>query len=411
MNILIINHYAGSPEMGMEFRPYYLAREWVKLGHNVTIIGSNYSHLRSSQPKSDKDLDEEYIEGIRYLWLNTPKYDSSGIKRVFNMLTFVCKLFIYKNKIIKKINPNVVIASSTYPLDIYPAFKIAKKKNSKLVFELHDMWPLSPMLIGGYSKYHPFIWIMQKAENFACRNSDGYISMLGNAEEYLIEHGLKPGKFTHITNGFHEDDWMNNDEEIPSEHTALFKQLKNENNDIIGYAGGHGPSNALKCFIHAATKFSKYDKVAFVLVGDGPEKRELEKIVEEKKFSHIYFLPPVLKKAIPALLNNFDILYAGGTKSILHSYGTSYNKITDYMLAAKPIIFAVDEPNSLVERVKCGVQIPAENEEEIIKVIKHFLELSLEDRNKMGERGRDYAIKELNYTSLAKKFIDAINRY
>ena len=33
MNILLINHYAGSPELGMEFRPYYMAKEWVKAGH------------------------------------------------------------------------------------------------------------------------------------------------------------------------------------------------------------------------------------------------------------------------------------------------------------------------------------------------------------------------------------------
>ena len=38
MNILYLEHYAGSPEMGMEFRPYYLAREWVKMGHKVIII-------------------------------------------------------------------------------------------------------------------------------------------------------------------------------------------------------------------------------------------------------------------------------------------------------------------------------------------------------------------------------------
>ena len=32
MNILLLNHYAGSPALGMEFRPYYLAREWVRAG-------------------------------------------------------------------------------------------------------------------------------------------------------------------------------------------------------------------------------------------------------------------------------------------------------------------------------------------------------------------------------------------
>ena len=32
MNILLLNHYAGHPALGMEYRPYYLAREWVRQG-------------------------------------------------------------------------------------------------------------------------------------------------------------------------------------------------------------------------------------------------------------------------------------------------------------------------------------------------------------------------------------------
>ena len=47
MNILLINHYAGTPALGMEYRPYYLAREWVRLGHRVTIIAAAYSHYRA----------------------------------------------------------------------------------------------------------------------------------------------------------------------------------------------------------------------------------------------------------------------------------------------------------------------------------------------------------------------------
>ena len=50
MNILYIEHYAGSPEMGMEFRPYYLSREWTRMGHRVTIIAGDYSHLRKKNP-------------------------------------------------------------------------------------------------------------------------------------------------------------------------------------------------------------------------------------------------------------------------------------------------------------------------------------------------------------------------
>lgn len=49
MNIILINHYAGSNFHGMAFRPYYLAREWVKMGHNVTIIAASFSHLRQKK--------------------------------------------------------------------------------------------------------------------------------------------------------------------------------------------------------------------------------------------------------------------------------------------------------------------------------------------------------------------------
>ena len=38
MNILLIDHYVGSLKYGMEYRPYYLAREWVKMGHKVTLV-------------------------------------------------------------------------------------------------------------------------------------------------------------------------------------------------------------------------------------------------------------------------------------------------------------------------------------------------------------------------------------
>lgn len=83
------------------------------------------------------------------------------------MFSFVSKLWWGYKKYIGDFEPNVVIASSTYPLDIYPAYRIAKHFKAKLVFEIHDLWPLSPMLLGGYSKYHPFIVALQVAENYA----------------------------------------------------------------------------------------------------------------------------------------------------------------------------------------------------------------------------------------------------
>ena len=64
MNILLIDHYIGGGSYGMEYRPYYLGREWVKQGHSVTFVGGSFSHLRLQQPNVTNDFDEENISGI-----------------------------------------------------------------------------------------------------------------------------------------------------------------------------------------------------------------------------------------------------------------------------------------------------------------------------------------------------------
>ena len=101
----------------------------------------------------------------------------------------------------KLFNPNIVIASSTYPLDIIPAFLIAKKTRAKLIFEVHDLWPLSPIELGGMSPFHPYIMIMQWAENFAYRVSHKVVSILPKTKSHMQKHGLGPDKFAHIPNG------------------------------------------------------------------------------------------------------------------------------------------------------------------------------------------------------------------
>ena len=192
MNIIVINHYIGSPYYGMDFRPYYISREWVKMGHKVTMVGATQSHIRMIQPEVKENFSVEMIDGIQYIWLKTPAYDkSSSIKRINNILSFVFKSWRYAKKIAKLAEPDWVIASSCYPLDIYPSWRIAKKAKAKLCFEVHDIWPLTPMLLGGYSKNHPFIYTMQIAENFMCKHSEKIVSLLWNAEEHYRENSFK----------------------------------------------------------------------------------------------------------------------------------------------------------------------------------------------------------------------------
>ena len=405
MNILYVFHYAGSPEYGMSFRPYYMAREWVRQGHDVTILASSFSHLRRMNPIVKNDFQEETVDGIMYVWLKGNKYGGS-IARIRNIASFVWKLLRNARRIAKTYKPDLVIASSTYPLDNVPAHKIAKIAGAKHCYEAHDIWPLSPMVIGGYSKYHPFIIVMKWAENYACKKADKVISLLWNSEEHYRECGLMPGKFACVPNGYSSSEWIPNaaNWRLPEEHERLFASL--EGKVVVGFAGGFAASGALSTLIEVANLLKNEETIAFVLVGKGPEKKNYEIMVEQYGLKNVHILPEVPKLLVPAIISHFDIAYMGGVHSVLHQYGTSYNKMTDYMLSSKPIVQAIDEPGSIVERTGCGIQVEAESPQMTAAVIVRLAKLSPAERTAMGEKGKRYALDNLEWGTLSKRFLD-----
>ena len=405
MTILMISHYAGAPQYGMEFRSYYMAREWVAMGHRVMIVGSAFSHLRKQQPAAGR----ETIDGIEYLWLPARSYEGNGAARALSMFRFVWQ--VYRNmQLWDDLRPDMVIASSVYTFDIYPCRRIARRNHARLVYEVHDLWPLSPMIIGHYSRWHPFIWLLQRGENYAYRHCDMVVSILDKAFPHMQRHGLSADRFCCIPNGYRKEEWnpMSGQTLLPEKHTTLLNQLKEQGCTIVGFAGGHTQSTAMHVLVEAANLLRTRHDIAFVLVGQGPLKEELIALAQMHQLDNIHFLPPIEKRAIPELLDRFDICYAGGVHSILHQYGTSFNKITDYMVAGKPIVNSVDEPGSMIERVGCGLQVAAERPDQVAKAVAQLADMPEAERTAMGILGRDYALQNLEYKTLAQRFIDAV---
>ena len=407
MNILYIEHYAGSPEMGMEFRPYYLSREWVSMGHKVTIIAGDYSHLRKKNPSAINDFASEKIDGIEYVWLRTGEYQGNGVNRALSMERFVRKLYFNASEIVRRWKPDLVISSSTYPLDTYPAQKIAKLAGAKYVHEVHDMWPSTLYEVGGMSRKHPFVIAMQAGENYAYKHCDKCVSLLPFAEDYMRKHGLKPGKFVNIQNGVMEEEWQNV-QKIPSYHEEFFREHADK--FIVGYFGGHALSNALDKGLDIALKMQEdYPDVIFVFVGDGVEKPRLMERAESENITNAFFLPPVDKKSIPDLIRHFDCSYMTGLPSPLYRFGLCLNKMYDSMMGGIPVVCAFDAPDTVVRQFDCGFHCDPENEDEVIEAIKAIRNMSPEDRKEMGERGREAITSRFTYSSLARQFLESID--
>lgn len=410
MNILLINHYAGSPKYGMEFRPYYLAKYWQSFGHKVKIIAASYSHLRNENYSVKKGITLEQHDDLNYVWIKTPEYEGNGLKRVLNIFAFLIRLFLNRKKVIYDFKPDLIITSSTYPLDSILGAYFKRRYRGIHFHEVHDLWPLTLKEIGGFSSYHPFIVLLQIAENFAYRKSDAVISMLPNAKSYMMKHGLKSSNFFHIPNGYDEKEWSNQ-KAIPPDHLNLLTKLKNEKKFIVLYAGGHALSNALDQLILCALNLKDNSKIAFVLVGKGIEKENLINKVTQLQLENVFFLPSVTKDKISNLLSFADLLYIGWHYSALYEHGISPNKLIDYMLAGKPILHAICFSHDIVEQIGCGLSVPSNNLIEISNAILKISAIDNEHRLEMGERGKKFAQKNYNYEILAKNFLEVYKKY
>lgn len=407
MNIVLVNQYAGSPQHGMEFRPHQLARHWVADGHDVTILAGSYSHLRNRNPKVDGHVTEEAIDGIRYRWLPTPRYTGNGLGRIRSILSFVRGLDRERKRFLRNRQVDAVIASSTHPFDIDPCRRIAREHDAKLIWEVHDLWPLTPVELGGFSTRHPAIVLTQRAEDRCCRDADLVVSILPKAIDHLRTRGLDEDRYVAIPNGVDtRDEMAPRPEEVPEDARAQIEVLRSDEDAfLIGYAGSHTTSYPLDLLIDAIRSLDSR-RVKLLFIGDGPHKPALRDMASD--LSEIVFLDRMPRLAAISTLQSCDAVFVGLRAHPLFRFGIGMNKIFDAMLVERPVIASYTAGNDPVSEAGCGITVTAGSADRIAEAIKTMQAHSPAERRAMGKAGARFVRERHDYGKLASRFVSEI---
>jgi len=398
--IWIINQYVGSPTHGMEYRHYYLAKEFIKKGFDVTIISGSYSHLYKSLPVIDGHFTFEEIDKIQYCWVKVPPYANSiSLGRFWNMFVFMAKLFFLP---LKKIHPpQSIIVSSPSLFPVINGKWLANKYKSLLIFEVRDIWPLTIQALGKLSANHPLVLLLALFEKFGCRRSNFVCSVLPGAKQHMISHGLAPSHFFYAPNGILVEEVENPE--------PLWEEVKNlipTDKFIVGYVGTMGVSNALSYLMSAVKSLPEDTTIFFVLIGEGGEKTALKKMTDGLK--NIIFFDSIPKQQVQSAIQLFDACYIGWNDEPLYKFGISANKLYDYMYSGKPIIHSFSSDNDPVAIAKCGISCDAESPAQIEESILQMASLSKSARDEMGKNGKSYVLQNHTYDAIANQFIQVM---
>ena len=392
-----INQYASTPETGLGGRNFYIAQELARQGHTVYVIASSFNHLlRKPKNFNEKFVLEKIEDNFTFIWVNVPSYDGTHNKqRVFNWFIFSWRLKGLVHLSLEK--PDVIVHSSPSVFGYYGSKWLANFYKVPYVFEVRDIWPLTLIELGGYSQKHPFIRMMQYVEDRAYKKSDLVFSNLINAVEHMVSRGMDKKKFYWIPNGFSLSE-MEQKEALPENVLNLIPKDK----FIIGYTGTIGVANAINDLIDAAYLLrDKAERIHFVLVGRGKEKNELINKCKKLELNNILFLDSIPKRQVQSIIQMFDCCFIGSQHLPIYRFGVSPNKVPEYLYSGKPIIHAFSGNGCLISEANAGISIPSGEPEKIAQAINKMVAMSVSERAKLGENGKNFALKNLNYSNIA----------
>ena len=390
--IWVINHYAVPPELGTFVRQFQFAKA-LKEKYDFEIFTSSQIHNSDKNIKEDKKFMKTlYYDEIKFNFIRNIDYGKSFIKRAINMLEFAFKILFLSSK--KYGKPDIVYLSSPCLIASFFGLIVGKIKKAKVITEVRDIWPYS---IVDYSekitKNNIVIRLLSMVEKLIYVKSDAIIFTVPGGKEYIKDRGwnkkISETKIFYINNGVDLDEFKKSIVELDD------IDLQSQKKKII-YTGSIRKANNVLTLVKA---FEKVGKDALLLLyGSGDEVSEIETYILNNGIKNIKYKGKVEKKAIPSILTYLPI-----KDSLVNKYGSSQNKLFEYLASGKPIISNQKYGEyDIIDFYKCGLVEQCDTVEEYEELINRALTLSEEEYEEF-HKNTQKMIQKFDWKTLAEE--------
>jgi glycosyltransferase involved in cell wall biosynthesis len=156
------------------------------------------------------------------------------------------------------------------------------------------------------------------------------------------------------------------------------------------YSGTIGVAQGLGTLLDAASTLLDLD-MRIMVVGDGLEARELANRARDLRLSNVRFLPAMAATAVPTLLATADAILVLLRRGPLYEESLP-TKLVEGLAAGRPVVVSADGyAAGLVRDSSAGIAARAEDPQDLAKAMRRIVEMSRDERRRMGEAGRQLA--------------------
>ncbi len=401
MRILYVSQYFP-PEMGApSARVFDLAKEWVRLGHQVTVLTAFANHPLGVKAREDRRVltRRESTGGVdvvrTYVYATANK---GTAKRMLSYASFMLSATVLG--FFRCRRPDVVIATSPQLLCGVAGYLLAKLMRVPFVFEVRDLWPETMVAIDVMNEQNLVIRGLRALAGNLYRRCHRIVTVgEGYAHSIHELYGIDPRKMSVVHNGIDVDLFHpgRKDNEIRREYGWSDKF-------VSMYLGTHGMCHGLDCVLKLARNL-RHDKTKlFVFVGEGAEKDQLKQLAARWKLPNVQFIDQQPRERVSRFYAACDagivcLRNSSRFREVLPS------KIFEYLGMERPILLSVEgEARQLVEQARAGICVAPEDVDAMTAGIEQLCQ-DPQRLAQMGQNGRAYVRQHFDRRQLAQKYL------
>lgn len=338
-------------------RTFEHCREWVKAGHDVTVITCfpNYPQGKVYPGYTNSLCKTECMDGIKVVRVWSYMTANKGfIKRIIDFISFSVTSFfagLFREcDIIVATSPQFFTALSGRTLGFF--------KRKPWIMEVRDLWPDSIKAVGAM-KESVVLKYFSKEEKWCYLSAKKIVVVTNSFKREIAKKGIPEDKIFVIKNGANTELFK------PREKSQeLLRKLGLEGKRVLGYVGTLGMAHKIDFLIDCVKDLDDY---ALMILGNGAEKENIQQKIESEGIKNVVLLDSVPKNEVAEYIALQDAALVNLRKSSLFTTVIP-SKIFETASMRIPIMLGVDgEAREMVEEFGAGLFYEPENREDFLE--------------------------------------------
>lgn len=394
MKIVYFYQYFSTPKGSWGTRVYEFAKEWVKEGHEVTVVTSVYS---KSDIQAEKWIEDQYFEGIHVKIINVAIDNKQPfLKRIWSFIQYSVLSSYYALTL-----PADVVIASSGPITVgLPGLLARYIRGRKLVFEARDLWPEGAIELGIIS--NPLMIKVAYWFEKACYKASSFIVTLSPGATQNIKRRFGAAHVDDVTNAANIS--------LFSTPLALVSD-KVQSKSYAIYTGNIGMVNNSYWLYEGAKELKKMGRedIIILMIGEGQQREELEELAQKEGIDNFIRLGLMPKSELVAYVQHafVSLVPLKGTPVLDTS---SPNKFFESLAAGVPIIQNTQGwMKEFLEKHKVGYTLDPNNPRQLAEYLIKMKD-EVEETGEMGKRSLVVAKTYFDKDYLANKMLQILTQ-